>query len=79
MFSSARTAFQVANTATRWSLRRPGQADAFRNDFADGDATRVHLDDPYGADLGRRGREHLAQLGWTIGAINPAATMLARH
>jgi len=25
------------------------------------------LEDPYGAQLGRRGRRHLAQLGWTIG------------
>jgi ATP-dependent Clp protease ATP-binding subunit ClpA len=34
------------------------------------------LDDPYGAQLGRRGRKHLNQLGWTISAVNPAAAML---
>ncbi len=33
-------------------------------------------DDPYGAQLGRRGRKHLTQLGWTIGTVNPAAALL---
>jgi hypothetical protein len=33
--------------------------------------------DPYGTGLGRRGRKHLAQLGWSIGASNPAAAILA--
>lgn len=37
------------------------------------------LDDPYGAPLGRRGRRHLAQLGWTIGTVNPAAALLQAH
>ena len=37
------------------------------------------LDDPYGAPLGWRGRQHLAQLGWTIGAVNPAAALLHVH
>jgi len=37
------------------------------------------LDDPYGARLGWRGRKHLAQLGWTIGTINPAAALLQAH
>jgi Clp amino terminal domain, pathogenicity island component len=37
------------------------------------------LDDPYGAQLGRRGRKHLAQLGWTIGTINPAGALLQAH
>jgi hypothetical protein len=37
------------------------------------------LDDPYGAQLGRRGRKHLSQLGWTIGTINPAAALLEAH
>jgi ATP-dependent Clp protease ATP-binding subunit ClpA len=37
------------------------------------------LDDPYGAHLGRRGRKHLAQLGWTIGTVNPAAALLQTH
>ena len=37
------------------------------------------LDDPYGAPLGRRGRKHLAQLGWTIGPVNPAAALLQAH
>jgi hypothetical protein len=31
------------------------------------------LDDPYSAPLGRRGRKHLAQLGWPIGPVNPAS------
>jgi ATP-dependent Clp protease ATP-binding subunit ClpA len=35
--------------------------------------------DPYGAGLGRRGRRHLAQLGWSIGATSPAAAILAAH
>src|SRR5690349_2452225 len=37
------------------------------------------LDDPYGAQLGRRGRKHLTQLGWTIGPINPADALLQAH
>ena len=37
------------------------------------------LDDPYGAPLGRRGRRHLAQLGWTIGPVNPASALLQAH
>lgn len=37
------------------------------------------LDDPYGAQLGRRGRKHLGQLGWTIGAVNPAGALLRDH
>ncbi len=37
------------------------------------------LDDPYGAPLGRRGRKHLNQLGWTISAVNPAAALLRAH
>jgi hypothetical protein len=37
------------------------------------------LDDPYGAQLGRRGRKHLAQLGWTIGTVNPAAVLLRAY
>jgi hypothetical protein len=35
--------------------------------------------DPFGTGLGRRGRKHLAQLGWSIGANNPAAAILAAH
>jgi hypothetical protein len=37
------------------------------------------LDDPYGAQLGRRGRKHLSQLGWSISAVNPAAALLQAH
>lgn len=37
------------------------------------------LDDFYGAQLGRRGRKHLAQLGWTIGPVNPAGALLQAH
>ena len=37
------------------------------------------LEDPYGAPLGRRGRKHLAQLGWTIGPVNPASALLQAH
>jgi hypothetical protein len=38
------------------------------------------LEDPYGAQLGRRGRKHLTQLGWTIGPVNPASALLqAQH
>jgi len=37
------------------------------------------LDDPYGARLGRRGRKHLAQLGWAIGPVNPAGALLQAH
>ncbi len=32
--------------------------------------------DPFGTGLGRRGRKQLAQLGWSIGASNPAAAIL---
>jgi hypothetical protein len=35
--------------------------------------------DPYGTGLGRRGRRHLAQLGWTLGPVNPAAAVLTAH
>jgi len=35
--------------------------------------------DPYGTGLGRRGRKHLTQLGWSIGASNPATEILAAH
>jgi hypothetical protein len=35
------------------------------------------LGDPFGTGLGRRGRKHLAQLGWSIGTSNPGATLLA--
>jgi hypothetical protein len=34
------------------------------------------LEVPYGTQLGRRGRKHLAQLGWTLGPVNPASTLL---
>ena len=37
------------------------------------------LDDPYGAHLGRRGRKHLTQLGWTIGTVDPAGALLRAH
>jgi len=37
------------------------------------------LDDSYGAPLGRRGRKHLAQLGWAIGPVNPASALLQAH
>ena len=37
------------------------------------------LEDPYGIQLGRRGRRNLAQLGWTIGPINPASALLRAH
>jgi len=37
------------------------------------------LDDPYGAQLGRRGRKHLTQLGWAIGPVNPASALLQAH
>ena len=37
------------------------------------------LDDPYGAQLGRRRRRHLTQLGWTLGPINPAGALLQAH
>ena len=37
------------------------------------------LEDPYGAQLGRRGRRQLAQLGWTIGPVNPASALLHAH
>ena len=37
------------------------------------------LDDPYGAQLGRRGRRRLTQLGWVIGTVNPASAMLQAH
>lgn len=35
--------------------------------------------DPYGTGLSRRGRRHLAQLGWTLGPVNPAAALLTTH
>jgi ATP-dependent Clp protease ATP-binding subunit ClpA len=38
-----------------------------------------NLDDPYGAQLGRRGRKHLSELGWTIGTVNPAVALLQAH
>ena len=37
------------------------------------------LQDPYAAQLGRRGRRHLAQLGWTLGPVNPAIALLQAH
>ena len=37
------------------------------------------LEDPYGAQLGRRGHKHLTQLGWTIGPVNPASALLRAH
>jgi ATP-dependent Clp protease ATP-binding subunit ClpA len=37
------------------------------------------LEGPYGAQLGRRGRKHLTQLGWTIGPVNPASALLQAH
>jgi ATP-dependent Clp protease ATP-binding subunit ClpA len=37
------------------------------------------LEDPHGAQLGRRGRRHLTQLGWTIGPVNPASALLRAH
>jgi ATP-dependent Clp protease ATP-binding subunit ClpA len=37
------------------------------------------LEDPYGAQLGRRGRRHLTQLGWTIGPVNPAGALLQAY
>jgi len=37
------------------------------------------LEDPYGSQLGRRGRKHLSQLGWTIGPVNPASALLQAH
>lgn len=37
------------------------------------------LDDPYGAPFGRRGRKHLAQLGWAIGPVNPASALLQAY
>jgi len=37
------------------------------------------LEDPYGAQLGRRGRRHLAQLGWTLGPVDPAGALLQAH
>src|SRR6266508_6701709 len=37
------------------------------------------LDDPYGTPLGRRGRKHPTQLGWTIGTVNPADALLRAH
>ena len=37
------------------------------------------LEDPYGVQLGRRGRKHLTQLGWTIGPVNPASALLQAH
>ena len=37
------------------------------------------LEDPYGAQLGRRARKHLTQLGWTIGPANPARALPQAH
>jgi len=37
------------------------------------------LQDPYGAQLGRRGCKHLIQLGWTVRPINPANALLQAH
>jgi len=37
------------------------------------------LEVPYGTQLGRRGRKHLAQLGWTLGPVDPASTLLQAH
>jgi len=37
------------------------------------------LEDPFGAQLGRRGRKHLTQLGWAIGPVNPASALLQAH
>lgn len=37
------------------------------------------LEDPYGTQLGRRGRKHLTRLGWTIGTVNPASALLQAH
>jgi hypothetical protein len=34
------------------------------------------LDYPYGAQLGRRARKHLIQLGWSTCAVNPASALL---
>src|SRR6266566_916373 len=35
--------------------------------------------DPYGTGLGRRGRRHLTQLGWTLSPVNPATAVLTAH
>ena len=37
------------------------------------------LEVPYGTQLGRRGRRHLAQLGWTLGPVDPASALLQAH
>jgi hypothetical protein len=37
------------------------------------------LEDSYGSQLGRRGRKHLAQLGWTLGPVDPAGALLQAH
>ena len=37
------------------------------------------MDDPYGVPLGRRGRKHLTQLGWTLSSVNPASALLQRR
>jgi hypothetical protein len=37
------------------------------------------LEVPYGTRLGRRGRKHLAQLGWTLGPVDPASALLQAH
>jgi len=37
------------------------------------------LEDPYGTQLGRRGRKHLSQLGWTLGPVDPASALLQAH
>lgn len=37
------------------------------------------LEVPYGTQLGRRGRKHLDQLGWTLGPVDPASALLQAH
>ncbi len=37
------------------------------------------LEVPYGTQLGRRGRKHLTQLGWTLGLVDPASALLQAH
>jgi serine-type D-Ala-D-Ala carboxypeptidase (penicillin-binding protein 5/6) len=37
------------------------------------------LDTSYGAQLGRRNRKHLTQLGWAMGGVNPAGALLRPH
>jgi ATP-dependent Clp protease ATP-binding subunit ClpA len=66
----AKRAIQLAASCAK----RRGDAAVTTEDLLYG--VLLDLDDPYGAQLGRRGRKHLAQLGWTIGTVNPAAEML---